>query len=83
MCEHLHFINDTFAINVGTKWSLTRHFTSYGKLHVLQLLYYLLNKSISKTKVLKKLKSLAFILKPLSFVGSNTLYKVEAIGPFI
>ena len=50
MCEHLHFINDAFAINVGTKWSLKRHFISYGKLHVLQLLYYLLKQEYFKNK---------------------------------
>ena len=36
-----------------------------------------------KQRSFTKLNSLAFILKPLGFVGSNTLYKVEAIGPFI
>ena len=61
MCDHLHFINNSIAINVGTKWSSTRHFTSYGKLHILQLLYYLLNKSIfKKQKVFYKIKVIGF-----------------------
>ena len=32
MYEHLHFINDAFAINVGTQWSSTNHLTSNGEL---------------------------------------------------
>ena len=52
MYEHLHFINDAFAVNVGTEWSSTSHFTSNGELHVCSFLLSLKKMSISLTKVL-------------------------------